>query len=70
MADALELYPSPAEDSEPDDVDPHIPGIAPLQIGDNVWRTDPTLDLQDPRFGLMVAKFLDANAIASICTRC
>ena len=55
MVDELEFYPSSAEDSEPDDVDPQIPGISPLQIGDNVWRTDPTLDLQDPRFGLMVA---------------
>jgi hypothetical protein len=48
MADALELYPSSAEESESDHVDPQIQGISPLQIGDNVWRTDPTLDLQDP----------------------
>ncbi len=55
MADALELYPSSAKDSEPDHVDPQIPGISSLQIGDNVWHTDPTLYLQDPRFGLMVS---------------
>jgi hypothetical protein len=55
MADAVELYPSSAEESEPDNADPHIPGISPLQIGDNVWHTDPTLDLQNLRFGLMLS---------------
>ncbi len=55
MADAVEFYPSSAENSEPEDVEPQIPGISPVQIGDNVWHTDPTLDLQDPRFGLMLA---------------
>jgi hypothetical protein len=55
MADAVELYPSSAEDSEPEDAVPQIPAISPLQIGNNLWRTDPSLDLQDPRFGLMIA---------------
>jgi hypothetical protein len=55
MADALELYPSSAEDSERDLVVPQIPGNSPLQIGDNVWRLDPSLDLQDPHFGLVLA---------------
>jgi hypothetical protein len=55
MADAVEFYPSSAEDSEPEYVDTQIPAISPLQIGDNVWRTDPSLHLQDPRLGLMLA---------------
>ncbi len=57
MADASELYPSSAEDSEPEYVDPQIPAITPLQICDNdsSWLTDPTLHLQPPRFGLMLA---------------
>jgi hypothetical protein len=54
MADSVEFYPSSAEVSEPEIVEPQIPGISPLQIDDNVWHTDPTLDLQDPRFGLML----------------
>jgi hypothetical protein len=45
MADASELYPSSAEDSEPEYVDPQIPAISPLQICDNDWRTDLTLHL-------------------------
>jgi hypothetical protein len=55
MADAAELYPSSAQDSEPEFVDPQIPAISPLQICDNDWRTDLTLHLQAPRFGLMLA---------------
>ncbi len=55
MADALEFYPFSAQDSEPDHVDLQIQGISPLQIGDNVLRTDPTLHLLDPRFGLVVS---------------
>ncbi len=55
MADAVELYPASAEDSEPEDVDPQIPVISPLQVGDMLWRTDLILDLHDPRFGLMSA---------------
>jgi hypothetical protein len=47
MADSVEFYPSSAEDSEPEIVEPQIPGISPLQIDDNIWHTDPTLDLQD-----------------------
>ncbi len=50
MADAVELYPSSAEDSEPEYLDPQIPAISPLQICDNDWRTDPTLHLLAPRF--------------------
>jgi hypothetical protein len=45
MADAVEFYPSSAEDSEPEDVEPQIPSISPLHICDYVWHTDPTLDL-------------------------
>jgi hypothetical protein len=55
MADALELYPSSAEDLEPEYVEPQIQAISPLQICDNDWRTDPTLHLQLPCFGLMLA---------------
>jgi hypothetical protein len=55
MADAVEFYQSSTEDSEPENVEPQIPAISPLQIDDNVWPTDPTLDLLDPRFGLMLA---------------
>jgi len=55
MADASELYASSAEDSEPEYVDPQIPAISPLQICDNVWRTDPTLHLQPSRLGLVFA---------------
>jgi hypothetical protein len=40
-ADVLELHPSSGEDSEPDDADPQIPAISPLQIGDNVFCLDP-----------------------------
>ena len=54
-ADILELHPSSGEDSEPEDAVPQIPAISPLQIGDNLWRVDPVLDLQDPRFGLPFA---------------
>jgi hypothetical protein len=42
MADAVKLYPSSAEDSEPGDVEPQIPAISPLQICDNDLRMDPT----------------------------
>ncbi len=49
MADASELYPSSAEDSEPEYIDPQTLAITPLQICDNDWRTDPTLHLQPPR---------------------
>ncbi len=52
MADAVEFYPSSAEDSEPEYVDPQIPAISPLQICDNDWRTDPTLHLQAPGLGV------------------
>jgi hypothetical protein len=55
MADAVELYPSSAEDSEPADGEPQIPAISPLQILDNDLRMDPTLHLLAPRFGLMLA---------------
>jgi hypothetical protein len=55
LADAAELYPSSVEDSEPEDAVPQIPGISSLQIGNNQWRIDPSLDLQDPRFGLLLA---------------
>ncbi len=55
MANASELYPSSAEDSEPEYVDPQIPAITPLQICDNDWLTDPTLHLQPPHLGLMLA---------------
>ena len=54
-ADLLELHPSSGEESEPDVADPQIPAISPLQIGDNLWRVDPVLDVQDPRFGLPLA---------------
>ncbi len=53
MADAVELYPSSAEDSEPEYLDPQSPANSPLQICDTDWRTDPTLHLLAPRFGLM-----------------
>ncbi len=53
IADAVKLYPSSAEGSEPECVNPQFPAISPLQICDNNWRTDPTLHLQAPRFGLM-----------------
>ncbi len=39
LADAVERYPSSAKDSEPEDADPQIPVISPLQIGNNQWRT-------------------------------
>ena len=55
MADASELYPSSAEDSEPDLEDPQVPGISPLQIGDNVWRMAPSLHLHPSRLGLLLA---------------
>jgi hypothetical protein len=55
MTDTVELYPSSAEDSEPEHVDPQIPAISPLQICVHDWRTDQTLHLQAPRFGLMLA---------------
>ncbi len=55
MADAVELYPSSAEDSEPEYVDLQIPANSPLQICDMDWRTDQTLHLQAPPFGLMLA---------------
>ena len=55
MSGILEVHPSSGEESESDGEDPQIPGISPLQIGENVWRTDPVLDLQDPRFGLLIA---------------
>ncbi len=42
MADAVKLYPSSAEDSEPEDVEPQIPAISPLRICDNDLRMDPT----------------------------
>jgi hypothetical protein len=35
MADALELYPSSAEDSEPEYVSPQIPAISVIMIGDS-----------------------------------
>ena len=54
MADASELYPSSAEDSEPKYVYPQIPAISPLEIFGNDWRTDPTLHLQPSRLGLML----------------
>jgi hypothetical protein len=54
VADASELYPSSAEDSEPEYADPQISAITPLQICDNDWRTDPTLHLQAPCLGLML----------------
>ncbi len=53
MADASDLYPSSAEDSEPEYVDPQIPAISPLEICGNDWLTDQTLHLQPPRLGLM-----------------
>ena len=53
--DVLELHPSSGEDSEPYVADPQNPAISSLQIGDNLWRADPALDLQDPRFGLPLA---------------
>ena len=55
ITDASELYPSSAEDSEPDLEDPRIPGLSPLQIGDNVWRMAPSLHLHPSRLGLMLA---------------
>ena len=55
MADASDLYPSSAEDSEPEYVDTQIPAISPLQIGDNVWRMAPSLHLHPSRLGLMLA---------------
>ena len=56
--DLLELHPSSGEDSEPNDADPQIPAINPLQIGDNLWRVDSALDLLDPRFGLPLANHI------------
>jgi hypothetical protein len=53
-ADLVELHPSSGEDSEPEEADQHDPGISPLQVGENVWRMDPELDLQDPQFGLLI----------------
>jgi hypothetical protein len=55
MADAVELYPSSAEDSEPEYLEQQIPAISPLQICDNDLRTDRTLNLLAPHFGLMSA---------------
>jgi hypothetical protein len=55
MADAVELYPSSAQDSEPEFVDLQIPAISPLQICDNDWRTDPSLHLHPSRLELMLA---------------
>ena len=50
--DVLE-HPSSGEDSDADDVDLHIPGIFPLQIGDFVSslnsRVDPSFNCLDPR---------------------
>ena len=55
MSCVLELHPSSDEESEPVCEDLQIPGISPFQIGDAVWRTDAVLDLQDPRYGLLLA---------------
>jgi hypothetical protein len=55
MADEVELYPSSAEDSEPEYLEQQFPAISPLQICDNDLRTDPTLHLLARRFGLMLA---------------
>ena len=52
--DLLELHPSSGEDSEREEAVPHDAGISPLQVGENVWRMDPELELQDPRFGLLI----------------
>ncbi len=40
--DVLELHPSYGEDSQADPDDPQVPGIFPLQLGDNVSRIDPS----------------------------
>jgi hypothetical protein len=55
MTDAVELYPSSAEDSEPEYLELQSQAISPLQICDNDLRTDRTLQLLAPRFGLMLA---------------
>ncbi len=44
IADALELYPSSDEISDAEAEDPQIPGIYPLQVGDIVSRTAPSLN--------------------------
>jgi hypothetical protein len=60
--DVLELEPSSRENSDADDDDPQIPGISPLQIGDNVLGMDPSLNQSfyclDPRFPGLISSHI------------
>ncbi len=55
MTDGTELYPSSGDISESEEDIPQIPGNNPLEVGDNVWRMDSTLDSLDPRFGVLLS---------------